>query len=317
MTRALFCLIAAGLCLSSAAVAAGGYEGKRILHVDSYHPGNEWNDRIAQAVRGTLRGTGVELKVIHLDTKRRSSEAEKRAAALGAKRIIEEFRPDVVTASDDNASEYLIMPYYRDSELPFVFCGLNWDASVYGFPYSNVTGMVEVSPIPQIVNLLKRYARGNRIGYLTEDTPTKRKELEYHERLFGIEYHRTYFVTTFENWSNAYLRAQEEVDMLVILGVAAIADFDDKAAQELAENATRIPSGTDLGWLMHFTMLGVGKLPEEQGRWAAEGALKILDGVSPSRIPLAYNTQGKLYFNPRIAARLGVEKFPALAQLVQ
>jgi hypothetical protein len=188
MTRALSCLIMAGLCLSSVAVAAGGYEGKRILHVDSYHQGNEWNDRIAQAVRETLEGAGVELKVIHLDTKRQSSEAQKGAAALRAKRIIEEFRPDVVTASHDNAAEYLIMPYYKDAELPFVFCGLNWDASVYGLPYSNVTGMVEVSPIPQIINLLTRYADGDRIGCLTEDTPTKRKELEYHKRLFGMEY---------------------------------------------------------------------------------------------------------------------------------
>jgi ABC-type uncharacterized transport system substrate-binding protein len=317
MTRALSCLIAAGLCLSSVAVAAGGHEGKRILHVDSYHSGNEWNDRIAQAVRDTLQDAGVELQVIHLDTKRHSSEAEKRAAARRAKQIIEEFRPDVVTASDDNASEYLIMPYYRDADLPFVFCGLNWDAAVYGFPYANVTGMVEVSPIPQIINLLKRYAHGDRIGYLSEDTPTKRKELEYHERLFGIAYDRAYFVSTFEDWKDAYLRAQDEVDMLVILGVAAIADFDDEAAQELAETATRIPSGTDFDWLMHFTMLGVGKLPEEQGRWAAQAALKILDGVPPHRIPLAYNKQGKLYFNPRIAARLGVEEFPALAELVQ
>ena len=317
MTRALSRLVAAALCLVSAAVSADEDAGKRVLHIDSYHPGNEWNDRIAQAVRDTLQGADVELKVIHLDTKRKSSLEEMRSAALGAKQIIEEFRPDVVTASDDNASEFLIMPYYQDAELPFVFCGLNWDASVYGFPYANVTGMVEVSPIPQILSLLKRYARGERIGYLTEDTPTKRKELDYHRRLFGIAYHRTYFVSTFEAWKAAYLRAQDEVDMLVILGVAAIADFDDEEAQRLAETTTRIPSGTDFDWLMHFTLLGVGKVPEEQGRWAAQAALKILDGVPPSRIPLAYNKQGKLYFNPRIAAQLGIDEFPALAQLVR
>gem|GEM_PF-5859444 len=25
----------------------------------------------------------------------------------------------------------------KDSKIPFVFCGINWDASVYGFPCSN------------------------------------------------------------------------------------------------------------------------------------------------------------------------------------
>ncbi len=104
--------------------------------------------------------------------------------------------------------------------------------------------------------------------------------------------------------------------MLVILGVAAVAGFDDDAAQRLAETATRIPSGTDFGWLMHFTMLGAGKVPEEQGRWAAQAARKIIDGVPPSQIPIAHNKEGKLDFNPRIAARRGVEEFPALAELV-
>lgn len=296
--------------------AAGPYDGKRVLHIDSYHRGNEWNDRIADAVRDTLADTGVELKIIHLDTKRKSSEEDKQAAASWAKEIIAEFKPDVVTASDDNASKYLIMQHYKDAELPFVFCGLNWDASNYGFPFANVTGMVEVSPIPQIVRLLEGYAAGDRLGFLTEDTPTKRKELKYHEEMFGIAYDRTYFVNTFEEWKEAYVRAQDEVDMLVLFGVAKLTDFDDAEARRLAETVTRIPTGTDFGWLMHFSMLGVGKVPEEQGRWAARAALKILGGTPPNHIPLAYNKEGKLFFNPRIAARLGIDEPPPLAELV-
>lgn len=299
------------------AAAAGAYDGKRILHIDSYHRGNQWNDRIADAVRDTLAGTGVELKIIHLDTKRHQSDEFGREAGLRAKEIIETFDPDVVTTSDDNAARFVIMPYYRDGDVPFVFCGLNWDAATYGLPYANVTGMVEVSPIPQIIRLLRGYARGDRIGYLTENTETKRKELEYHKKLFGIEYDKVYLVDTFAEWKDAYLRAQQEVDMLIILGVAALADFDENAARELAETRTEIPSGTDFAWLMPFTMLGVGKVPEEQGRWAARAALKILDGVPPSQIPLTYNREGKLYFNRNIAAQLGITEYPALAEFVE
>ncbi len=269
MRRFLSCFAALWLCATASAAFAGQYEGKRVLHIDSYHQGNTWNDPIAAAVRETLEGTGVELKIIRMDTKRNPSEEFKRAAALKAKEIIETFKPDVVTASDDNASKYLIAPYYKDADLPFVFCGLNWDASTYGFPYSNVTGMVEVSPIPQIVRLLRGYARGDRLGYLTEDTLTKRKELEYHEKLFGISYDKVYLANNFAEWKEAFLKAQDEVDMLVVLGVAKLTDFDDGEAEALAETRTRIPSGTDFSWLMHFSMLGVGKLPEEQGRWAA------------------------------------------------
>ena len=310
----LFFLVIISLgCVSA---AAGDYQGKKILHIDSYHPGNTWNDRIAAAVRETLQDTGVELKIIHLDTKRNPSEDFKQAAALNAKAVIERFQPDVVTTSDDNAAEYLIMPYYRNASLPFVFCGLNWDASVYGLPYDNVTGMVEVSPIPQIVKLLRQYARGDRIAYLAEDTPTKRKELEHHKKLFGIDYDRIYLVSDFDAWKQAFLAAQAEVDMLMILGVAAVSGWDDDAARAFAETHSKIPAGTDFAWLMHTAVLGVGKVPEEQGRWAARAALKILDGVPPSRIPLTYNKEGKLYFNRNIAALLGIVDIPPLAEVV-
>jgi ABC-type uncharacterized transport system substrate-binding protein len=63
-------------------------------------------------------------------------------------------------------------------------------------------------------------------------------------------------------------------------------------------------------------LLAVAKLPEEQGRWAAEAALKILSGVEPSRIPLTYNTEGELIFNRRIATRLGISEAPAMATIV-
>ncbi|MBK8176142.1 MAG: ABC transporter substrate-binding protein [Rhodospirillales bacterium] len=294
----------------------GAYAGRRVLHIDSYHAGNEWNDRIDAAIAAAFAGTGVDLKVVFLDSKRHASEAEIEVAALRIKEEIERFAPDVVTASDDPAAKYVIAPYYKDAALPFVFCGLNWDAAAYGLPFTNATGMIEVSPIPQIIRLLRPYAHGPRLGFLAEDTETKRKELEYHRKVFGIAYDKVYFADTFAQWVEAFERAQDEVDMLLILGVGAIHDWDARAARELAAGGSRIPAGTDFSWLMNVSLLGVAKVPEEQGRWAAEAAMAILDGVSPSRIPMTYNREGRLYFNPTIAARLGVTNPPPLAQLV-
>ena len=78
--------------------------GKRVLHVDSYHQGNEWNDRIAAAVRKALARQGVEVRIVHLDAKRRSAGDEQHASAQAAQAAIEEFKPDVVTISDDDAA---------------------------------------------------------------------------------------------------------------------------------------------------------------------------------------------------------------------
>jgi hypothetical protein len=81
-----------------------------------------------------LKESGIELKVFRMDTKRNADEAFKKDAALKAKAEIEAFKPDVVIASDDNASKFLIEPYYKNASLPFVFCGVNWDEKCTGFP---------------------------------------------------------------------------------------------------------------------------------------------------------------------------------------
>ena len=124
------------------------YEGKKVLFIDSYHQGYAWSDGVTKGVQIKMKDTGVQLKVLRMDTKRNSSDDFKKEAAKKAVSVIKEFEPDVVIAADDNASKFLIKPYYKDAELPFVFCGVNWDAKVYGYPYKNVTGMVEVAPIP-------------------------------------------------------------------------------------------------------------------------------------------------------------------------
>jgi len=61
-----------------------------------------------------------------MDTKRRKTEQDKMAAALEAKALIESWQPDIVITADDNAAKFLVQPFYRDKDLPFVFCGINW-----------------------------------------------------------------------------------------------------------------------------------------------------------------------------------------------
>lgn len=43
---------------------------------------------------------------------------------------------------------------------------VNWDASVYGYPYRNVTGMVEVAGARKLVDLLKDFVKGGKVGLL-------------------------------------------------------------------------------------------------------------------------------------------------------
>ena len=76
---------------------------RKILHVDSYHKGNEWNDRILAALRETLAGKPVDLQVVYLDAKRHPADAEIRSSVDRALQVIGSAKPDVITVSDDPA----------------------------------------------------------------------------------------------------------------------------------------------------------------------------------------------------------------------
>ena len=97
------------LLFTNGAASESSYEGKKILYINSYHIGYEGSDPITESIQGVLKNYPIELKIVYMDTKRNSSEEFSKAAALKARAVIEEFRPDVVIASDDNASKYLIM----------------------------------------------------------------------------------------------------------------------------------------------------------------------------------------------------------------
>ena len=51
---------------------------------------------------------------------------------------------------------------------------------------------------------------------------------------------------------------------------------------------------------MPYTILGVTKIPEEHGQWAAKTALRILDGMSPTDIPIVANNQRDIWINKKI-----------------
>ena len=296
--------------------AAQDYAGKRILYVNSYHLGYAGSDPITRGIESVLDDTAVELRIIYMNTKRNPSEQFIKNEALKIKAVIEDFEPDLVIASDDNASKYLIKPYYKDADLPFVFCGVNWDASVYGFPYTNVTGMIEVALVQEILRQLKKYSKGDRIGFIAGDRLSERKNLKYYVERFHIQFDKIYFAKTFDEWKQAFLNLQREVDMIMMTSHVGISQWDDQQAMDFVYNHTKIPVGTEHEWEMPLALVGVIKDFEEMGVWSAHAALKILDGIPPNRIPITANKKGKLLFNMRIAKRLGITSAPPLAEIV-
>ena len=288
------------------------YTGKKILWVNSYHTGYAWSDGIEAGLHEVLDGTGVELKIVEMDTKRNSDEAFGQSAGMKAKAEIEAFQPDVVIASDDNAQKYLIVPFFKGTEQAVVFNGVNWDASAYGYPTSNVTGMVEVELPDQLVELLKAHANGERIGYLTIDTETERKVVDtYNQRFFDGQL-QPYWVTTQDEFKTAFLAAQQEVDILFMGNNAGSDTWDEEAMQQFVLKNATVPTGSINDWMSPYSLLTLAKSAKEQGVWSAQAALQIIDGTPVSEISVTENKKGEMIVNLDLADKLGVVFAPSL-----
>jgi len=228
-------------------------ETKKCLYISSYHQGHDWSDGIEAGIRETLDGH-CELRQVDMDTKRQQSPEEIFAAVNRAVKVIEDWQPDVVITSDDNAAKHVITPLYRDADLPFVFSGVNWTVEEYGFPYVNVTGIVEVSPyktmLVETAAVAGEFATRRGLGvnnvlqalYIGANTLSEKKnfarlQAEAEELNIQIE---ASLASHFQHWKKA-LATADQYDFIVIGSNAGIEDWEDqRAIQATLSSTTKI-----------------------------------------------------------------------------
>ncbi len=270
----------------------------KCLHIMSYHSGYAWNDGIEAGVEKTLAGK-CQLKKFFMDTKRNKSKKFAKKMALKAKALIESYQPDIVIACDDNASQYLVKDYYKNSKLPFVFCGINWTAEIYGYPYDNVTGMVEVAPIIPLLNIIKKAIPTVTKGvYISADVVTEHKDFDHYKQEYDKKNItlKAIFVTSMAQWKTAYIKAQS-ADFIILNNFAGINDWDPEQAIAHVKKYSKKFTVTNYKWMMPFAMFALTKNAFEQGRWSAEVALSVLTGTNISEIPITINKEWDMFVN--------------------
>lgn len=281
---------------------------KKCLYIASYHQGYEWSDGVERGLKREL-AEKCELKQFNMDTKRNPTEHFKKEAGKKARDLIYSWQPDVVIASDDNASKYVIQPYFKDHDIPFVFCGINWNVDAYGYPYKNATGMVEVAPITDLLDKVNDViGKPRNVFYLGVDVLTERKNfLRFAEeaKKRNIQISKG-LARSVAEWLRYYEQAQQ-YDFVVIGGNAGINDWNKALILDKVMETTQKLSVTIQGWMVPYVALGLTKIPEEQGEWAAKVALYILDGAKPSEIPIVANRKWDFWVNEGILRKTGIK----------
>lgn len=274
----------------------------KCLYVSSYHQGYAWSDGVERGLRNALSGK-CDLRQFDMDTKRNKGEENYTRAAKKALEIINSWKPDIMITSDDNAAKYIVMPYFRDADMPVVFCGVNWTTDEYGFPYRNVTGIVEVAPIKPMLDQALEISPGiTAVYYIGASTPTEKKNAARFEKAMQ-RYHLPLAIKLVESpaaWIEAYKEAQENSGLVIVGSKSGIPQWDEPRVRESIIANTKVLSVTNHEWMMPYTILGYTKIPEEHGEWAAQAALAILDGMRPADIPIITNRKWDLWLNTSI-----------------
>ncbi len=281
----------------------------RILYVNSYDEGYGWSDGIEKGLHMALTDGNVpfELEILRMDTKRNEDNDYYLQAGEAVKNKVIQWKPDILLGSDDNFIRFAVVPYRLYDTVPLIFSGVNWDASAYNLPHDRVTGMLEIDPFRETIEMMEIFARGNKLGMLGRDDISNRKSLENSERILGIRYDRKVLVRDFETWKAEYLKLQDSMDMVYLFNTVGLEGWDNAEAEKFVMENTRLPTGTAMADQINIALLGKVKVPEEQGWWMGKKALEYLQGREISEIPWQKNSHFRLLINMPLANHLGFQ----------
>ncbi len=295
-------------------------QGKKVLHIASYHDAYSWTHRVDKGIKKGLKqglkNIPHEYKVFYMDTKRNNKPEQILAAAKEAKQLIKSWNPDIVITSDDNATKYVAAPL-KDSGRKFVFTGVNNEPAKYNLPNSNVTGILERFHASDGIQLLKMLKPGSKkIVMMSDDSITGKLisgQLEPALRRQKIDLLGVHYTGSFEEWKKLIKKYQGEADAFYFVVYFTMKDKDGNAVSgpdvlKWTRGHSKIPEigfwpfVTDHGGLAAIGVDGV-----EQGYVAARIAAKIMKGLSPSKMPPRITNKSILFINAKRARELNIK----------
>ncbi|MDD2318661.1 MAG: ABC transporter substrate binding protein [Geobacteraceae bacterium] len=303
--------------LPAAADAAGI---PKVLVVMSYHEGMPWENEIRQGIDESLQGA-CEIRYVYLNTKNDFAGGSRKAEE--AWRIFQQFRPDGVLAADDDAQALFVVPYLKDKvQTPVVFCGVNAGAGSYGYPASNVTGILERAHFRESVTFLQQLVPGARsVGFMTNDTPTGRayaEQIRQESSSYPLKAYSVRLVTTLAEAVTVAEAWKDQYDALFLIAMDGLSSYDGKplAEKESFHFISRAFEKPVLG-INEFNvreglLCSVAKTGWEQGASAAAMLQSAMAGTPVRSIPIIRNLSGKRVLNITVMKSLNIKPKPAL-----
>ena len=326
-TRRLpLCLLIITLCtlvllLTVSTVSAQVIAEKKVLILNSYHPGMVFSDEELRGIQSHLApyGDAIDVRIEYMDAKRRSDEEYLQHLFTFYSTKYNATRFDVIVATDDNA--FTFIKAHRDilfPGTPIVFCGINYfsDDMIEGVPL--ITGAVEDKDVASTLATAFSLFPNTKTVYVIHD-----------ESSTGLALHKQVQnqIPQFETRAGfvfiSHVTVAELQDTVrdippdsIILLEAFNLDRTGRIVTheqigDLVANATTVPIfGNTEMYLNHGIVGGKITAGYTQGDLAGAMVVRILEGVDVNTIPVIQNSPNVYMFDYNKLSEYGVQNFP-------
>ena len=286
----------------------------KILVVMSYEEDNPWCIQIKEGIDSVLAGNS-NLKYVYMDTKKDFEGGVRKAKE--AYELYKRFRPDGVIAADDNAQSMFVLPLLKDKvKTPVMFCAVNAEPEKYGYPASNVSGILERDFIGESIAFAKQLVPSiQTVGFLAKDSPSGRaiqKQVEIESDTYLAKFAGFKLVKTIEETFAVLAEYNKTSDALFITSTNGIMDtggkpLDNQQVTKIISKSYQKPLiGANDFHVRYGVLCAVVKSGNAQGRISAEMLLKALKGTPIKQLPITVNKYGKRMLNVTVMKDLGI-----------
>jgi len=315
MKKMLYCFMALNaVCILGLFPALGHAAPFRVLVVMSYEDTFLWTQELTEGIDAVLAAEH-EVRYFYMDTKSNLAGGPRKAEEAYA--LYKEFQPDGVIAADDNAQSMFVVRYLRDKvKTPVMFCGVNADAEKYGYPSSNVSGILEryhigatVALAKQIIPTLKTFA------FMIKKSPTAKsimKQIQGESDRYVVKFTELAEAKTVNDAISIAKKLRDRSDLLFLTTVKGLPDENGRypAEKEIVSAVIKAydkPTVTNAEYrLKQGALCAVRHTGLEQGATSAKMLLKAMRGTPVSEIPITRNYNGKRMINATVLKELGI-----------
>lgn len=311
-------LLLAALCLLSPLSArATDY---KVLVVMSYEENNPWVKEIKEGIDATL-GKRSDTTYFYMNTKADREGGQKRADEALA--LFRQIKPDGVIAADDDAQTLFVVPYLKNQvPTPVIFNGVNAAPEKYGFPASNVSGVLERAHVRESLAFIKQLIpEGQQACFMTNQVPpglALRSQVESEKDSYPMKVQAFHLPKTVAEIEGLRTNLRKHCDVLFVDSLEGITDATGKALnyREVISVVHRVYGGPVLAGNRYQVEQGalaaVVKTGQEQGELAAQMLLQAMEGQPTGKLPILRNTRGQRIINVSAMEARGIPLRPAV-----